>query len=65
VLSELLVKFAQFFPEEQGQNGVRAESEIRGSQAFVEPHQALFLQRLGEAVTESFIELPLKHERKP
>lgn len=59
VLSELLVKFAQFIPEEQRQDGVRTESKIRGSQAFVESRQALLLQCLGKAVSESFIKLPL------
>lgn len=59
MLSELLVQFAQLIPEEEGQNGVWAESEIRGSQAFVESCEALLFQSLGEAVTESFVQLPL------
>lgn len=63
VLSELLVQFAQFIPEEQRQDGVRTETEIRGSQAFVESHQALLSQRLRKAVSESFIELPLTDEK--
>lgn len=36
VLSPLTVEFAQLIPEEQRQNGVRAEPEIRRSQALVE-----------------------------
>lgn len=63
MLSELLVQFSQFIPEEQGQNGVWAEPEIRGSQAFVESHQALLPQCLRKAVSESFIKLPLKDEK--
>lgn len=63
MLSELLVQFAQFIPEEQRQNGVWTEPEIRGSQAFVESHQALLLQCLRKAVSESFIKLPLKDEK--
>lgn len=59
VLSELLVHFAQFVPEEKRQNGVWTEPEIRGSQAFVESHQALLPQHLRKAVSESFIKLPL------
>lgn len=43
VLSEFLVQPAQFVPEEQGQNGVRTESEIRGSKAFVESRQTFVL----------------------
>ena len=66
MLSELLalVHFAQFVPEEQGQNGVWADPEIRGSQAFIESHQALLLQRPGEAVSEAFIKLPLKYDKE-
>lgn len=62
VLSAPVVQFAQFIPKEQRQNGVWAQPEIRGSQAFVESHQALLLQRLRKAVSESFIKLPLKDE---
>lgn len=60
VLSELPVQFSQFIPKEQRQDGVWTESEIRGSQAFVESQQALLSQRLRKAVSESFIELPLR-----
>lgn len=63
MLSELLVQFAQFIPEEQRQNRVRTEPEIRGSQAFVESQQAFLPQRLRKAVSESFIKLPLKDEK--
>lgn len=64
VLSDLLVHLAKLVPEEQGQDGVRAEPEIRGPQAFVESHHALLPQRLGEAVHEPFIKLPLKSKVK-
>lgn len=64
VLSDLLVHLAKLIPEEQGQDGVRAKPEIRGSQAFVESHHALLPQRLREAVDESFIKLPLKFKFK-
>lgn len=64
VLSDLLVHLAKLVPEEQGQDGVRAEPEIRGPQAFVEPHHALLPQRLREAVDEPFIKLPLKSKLK-
>lgn len=60
VLSDLLVHLPKLVPEEQGQDGVRAEAEIRSSQAFVESHQALLPQGLREAVPESFIKLALK-----
>lgn len=50
-------------PEEQRQNGVWTEPEIRGSQAFVESHQALLPQCLRKAVSESFVKLPLKDEK--
>lgn len=63
MLSELLVLLAQFIPEEQRQNGVWPKPEIRRSQAFVESHQALLPQRLGKAVSKSFIELSLKDEK--
>lgn len=46
VLSDLLIHLAKLVPEEQGQDGVRAEPEIRSSQAFVESHHALPPQRL-------------------
>lgn len=63
VLSERLVQFAQFMPEEQRQNCVWPEPEIRGSQTFVESHQALLPQCLGKAVNKSFIKLALKMRR--
>lgn len=59
MLSVLLVQFAQFIPEEQRQDGVRTQTEIRSSQAFVEPGQALFLQCLGKAVCESLVKQTL------
>ena len=62
MLSEWLVHFAQFVPEEQRQDGVWAEPEVRGSQALVESHQALFPQRLRKAVSESVIQLPLNDQ---
>ena len=62
VLSVLLVHFAQFVPEEQGQDSVWSEPEVRGSQTFVESRQALLPQRLGKAVGESLINQPLKHD---
>lgn len=64
VLSDLLVHLAKLVPEEQGEDGVRAEPEIRSSQAFVESQQALFPQRLKEAVAESFIKLALQLQFK-
>lgn len=63
MLSELPVQFAQFIPEEQRQNGVWTEPEIRGSQAFVESLQTLLAQRLRKAVSESFIKLALQDEK--
>lgn len=62
VLSELPVQLPQLIPEEQRQDGVRAEPEIRRSQALVESHQALLPQRLGKAVGEAFVELPLEDQ---
>lgn len=63
-LSDLPVHLAKLVPEEQGQDGVRAEAEIRSSQAFVESHHALLPQRLREAVAKSFIKLALQLEFK-
>lgn len=54
------MQLAQFVPEEQRQNGVGAEAEVRGSQTFVESRQTLLLQRLGEAVGESFVQQTLR-----
>lgn len=63
LLSELLVQFAQFIPEEQRQNGVRTKPEIRGSQSFVKSRQALLPQCLRKAVDKSFIKLSLNDEK--
>lgn len=46
VLADLLVHLPELVPEEQGQDGVRAEAEVGSSQAFVESHQALLPQGL-------------------
>lgn len=64
VLSDLLVHLAKLVPEEQGQDGVRAEPEVRSSQAFVESHNTLLPQRLREAVCKPFIKLALQLEFK-
>lgn len=59
LLSELTGHFSQFVPEEQRQDGVGAQAEIRGPQTFVESRHALPPQGLGETLGKAFIELPL------
>lgn len=63
LLSELLVQFAQFIPEEQRQNGVRTNPEIGGSQSFVKSRQALLPHCLRKAVDKSFIQESLNVEK--
>lgn len=64
MLSDPIVYLAELVPEEQGQDGVGAQPEIRSSQAFVESHHTLPPQRLREAVDESFIKLALQLQFK-
>lgn len=59
----LLVEFAEFVPEEQAEDGVRAEPEVGRAEALVESHQALFPHRPGEAVHVSPVEQALRGGR--
>ena len=59
-LSVVLVELAELVPEQQRQDGVWPQAEVRGPQALVEPRRTLLPQRLREAVSESPIKLSLK-----